>query len=51
MLKETGRRNNSIQYVASELFKQWQKEYTDGVTKLMPVKWFKQIKGNKDAQE
>lgn len=44
MLKQTGRCDTSIQYTASDKFKEWQGEFESGATKSMPMKWAKEKK-------
>lgn len=41
MIKQTGRCETSIQYAASEKFKEWLAEYESGITKSLPMKWAK----------
>lgn len=44
MLSVSGKTDTSVNYVASRKFNLWLSEYTDGKTKLQPVKWAKQHK-------
>jgi hypothetical protein len=41
MLRETGKTNTGVSYVASNKFNEWLAEFNAGKTKLMPVKWAK----------
>lgn len=40
-IKQTGRCETSISYVATERFKKWRKEFEAKQTTLMPIKWAK----------
>lgn len=44
MLKATGKTQVGTNYVASNKFKEWQHEFENGTTTLMPVKWAKEKK-------
>lgn len=50
MIKQTGRCETSIQYAATDKFKEWQSEYETGVTRSMPMKWAKQKRKNNDPR-
>jgi len=51
MIRATGKTNVGTNYIATDKFKKWQKEFESGETKLQPIKWAKEQKKLEKAND